>query len=118
MAYCLKREFDERGRNRERYDYLSAKLKKIIRAASTRPIVTNLPSPHRFICSGRNFGRNFADIENARQGGPNQDARPKSLVNSPPAETEVKVEPVTSVQTDLNLVVETSVSARLGALRN
>ena len=114
VAYCLKREFDERGRNRERYDYLSAKLKKIIRAASTRPIVTNLPSPHRFICSGRNFGRNFADIENARQGGPNQDARPKSLVNSPPAETEVKVEPVTSEQTDLNLLVETPFLARLG----
>jgi len=45
--YCLKREFDVRGRERERYDYVSKKLFSIIRRADTRPIVPGLPSPHR-----------------------------------------------------------------------
>lgn len=30
MAYCLKREFDDRGQEQERHDSLSDKLKKII----------------------------------------------------------------------------------------
>jgi hypothetical protein len=118
MAYCLKREFDERGRNREQYDYLSAKLKKTIRAASVKPIVTSLPTTHRLSCSGRNFGRNFADIENAGQSGPNRCVRPESQAIPQPAETVVKVIPVNSGQADLNLLVETPFLARLGALRN
>jgi hypothetical protein len=73
--------------------------------------------PQRFICFGRFLGQNFSDFENAGHGGPNQDARPKSLVNSPPAETEAKVEPVTSEQTDQNLLVETHFLARLEGLR-
>lgn len=33
VAYCLKREFDDHGRQRERYDYLSRKLIQTIRRA-------------------------------------------------------------------------------------
>jgi hypothetical protein len=43
---------------------------------------------------------------------------PKKKERHQQAETEVKVEPMASGQTGLNLLVETPLSARLGALRN
>lgn len=117
VAYCLKREPDDHGRDRERYDYLSKKLFSIIRRADTHPIVPSLPSPHMMACSaaGRFFGQNFTEFENAGQGGPNQcfPAEASPL----PHGTVAKVERVPSEQTGLNLVMETHLSARLGALR-
>jgi hypothetical protein len=38
MAYCLKREFDDHGREHERYDSLSDKLKKIISQLGETPV--------------------------------------------------------------------------------
>jgi len=120
VAYCLKREFDEVGRNRERYDFLSPKLKKIIRAVSDQPIVTGLPSAHMEACSGvgRFFGQKFSGFQNARQDGPDHGARPILEVNPQPVDPVFRVEPVTSEQAGLNMVVETPLSVKLGALRN
>ena len=94
VAYCLKREFDEVGRNRERYDFLSPKLKKIIRAVSDQPIVTGLPSAHMEACSGvgRFFGQKFSGFQNPRQDGPDHGARPK------PQATPQTPEPVVNVE--------------------
>jgi hypothetical protein len=38
MAYCLKREYDDHGREQERYDGLSDKLKKIIMQLGDTPV--------------------------------------------------------------------------------
>jgi hypothetical protein len=38
MAYCLKREYDDHGREQERYDGLSDKLKKIILQLGDTPV--------------------------------------------------------------------------------
>jgi hypothetical protein len=73
-------------------------MKKTLRAASTLPIVPSLPSSHRMACSGsgRIFGQNFAQFENAVQDGPNQFDRPESKAIPQPAELVVKLTPVTS----------------------
>jgi hypothetical protein len=118
VVYCLKREFDERGRARERYDYMSTKLFNLIQRVDAQPIIPSLPSSHRMVCSGsgRFFGQKFSGFQNAGQSGPNQCVR--SEASSQPAGTVVRVEPVVSGQPGLNLLVEPPLSARLGALRN
>jgi hypothetical protein len=116
VAYCLKREPDDYGRDRERYDYMSKKLFSIIRRVDTQPIVPSLPSAHSVVCSGRFFGQILPDFENAGQPGPNQRARPEA---SPlPADPVVRVESVASGQPGLKLVVEVPFSVRLGVLWN
>jgi hypothetical protein len=115
VAYCLKREFDEGGRNRERYDFLSPKLKKIIHAVSEQPIVTSLPSSRKVACSGRFFGQKFSGFQNPRQDGPDHSARPKA--NPQPVDPVVRDEQVASGQPDLNLVVEVPIWERLKGLQ-
>jgi len=76
------------------------------------------PSSDRSICFGRFFGRILPGFQNARQDGPDHCARPKLEVNPIPVDPVVNVEPVASGQPDLNMVVETPLSVKLGALRN
>jgi len=102
VAYCLKREFDDRGREQERYDYVSKKLFSIIRRASASPpMVAGLPTPHRLTCPG------------------NQWPQPDTEVSPQTAKivAKSKDKPATSDQSDLNLVVEVPLSAKLEALR-
>ena len=102
VAYCLKREFDDRGREQERYDYVSKKLFNIIRRASaSSPIIAGVPTPHRLTCPGNQCPQ--PDMEARHQ--------PAKIV------AKSKEEPATSNQSALNLVVEVPLSTKLDALR-